>query len=150
MLKVKCNGKSMLHPWIKFTKQKYLNRLMCLPFQLYALFNLRISEQWVNFVDKSCKQYTKVNQPTGRFDQVIHQPYFLKTSPVLFLMRVKTTTAQAMIHGGKVPPKKFSLFTHPGVSLKTSVIKSVITATPTRIFVTGLIIESCNKTPKGR
>lgn len=74
----------------------------------------------------------------------IHQPYFLNKSLVLFLMRVNTITTQARIHGGKLPPNMLNFSIHVGVSFKTNVIKMVITDTPIKILVTGLIRESCN------
>lgn len=71
-----------------------------------------------------------------------HQPYFFSKSPVLFLIRVKAITTRAMIQGGKFKPEMFNFWTHCGGSLKTKVIKTVITATPSKIFVTGWIKES--------
>uniref|UniRef100_A0A6M2FAQ4 Uncharacterized protein n=1 Tax=Populus davidiana TaxID=266767 RepID=A0A6M2FAQ4_9ROSI len=73
---------------------------------------------------------------------MFYQPRFFKKSPVLFLMRVKTITAQARIHGGKLPPKRFELLIHSGRSFRANVIKRVITATPSTVLVTGLIKES--------
>lgn len=70
---------------------------------------------------------------------------FAKKFLVLFLMRVKTITTQAKIHGGKLPPVKLNFCTHCGVSFITNTIKRVITATPTNIFVIGLIKESWNR-----
>ncbi len=74
----------------------------------------------------------------------VHQPNFFNKSLVLFLMRVKTITTQARIHGGKLPRDMLNFSIHAGVSFKTNVIKIVITATPSKILVTGLIRESCN------
>lgn len=70
---------------------------------------------------------------------------FDKKFLILFLMRVKTITTQAKIHGGKLPPVKLNFCTHCGVSFITNTIKRVITATPTNIFVIGLIKESWNR-----
>lgn len=78
----------------------------------------------------------------------IHQPRFLRKSLVLFLMRVKTITTQAKIHGGKFTEEKFNFFIHSGVSLETIVIMRVITATPIKILVTGLTSESCKRKKK--
>lgn len=74
----------------------------------------------------------------------IHSPtYFIKKFLVLFLIRVKTITTQAMTHGGKFQPGTFNLLIHSGRSLNKSVIRSVITVNPNKILVTGLIMESC-------
>lgn len=98
---------------------------------------------WVS----SCRQLAKIYKNhlallgmLESFDQVFDRKFL-----VLFLMRVKTITTQAMIQGGKLPPVKLNFCAHCGVSLMTSTIKRVITATPTSIFVIGLIKESWNQ-----
>jgi len=58
-------------------------------------------------------------------------------------MRVKTITTQAKTHGEKFPGEKLNLLIHSGVSLETITIIRVITATPIKILVIGLISESC-------
>lgn len=74
-----------------------------------------------------------------------YQPNFFNTSLVLFLSRVKTITIQAKIHGGKSPVENLVALNHSGASLKNKATSSVITATPTSIFVTGFTNESFTK-----
>lgn len=71
------------------------------------------------------------------------EKYFSRKPLVLFLIRVKTITAQAKTHGGMGPVENFSFFAQSGVSTITTTIMIVITATDNMILVMGLSIESC-------
>lgn len=98
-----------------------------------------LNKSW-KCIEKCIKPYHR-----GITHKFIHQPRFFRKSLVLFLVRVKTITTQAKIHGGKFTPEKFNFFNQSGVSLETSVIIKVIKATPTKILVTGLTSESCKR-----
>lgn len=94
----------------------------------------------------ACKKETTGGRPVFSIrgkSLKYHEKYFSRTLLVLFLIRVKTITAQAKTHGGIGPVENLSFFAHSGVSIITTTIDTVITATNNIILVMGLSNESC-------
>jgi len=106
--------------------------------------NSKINQSLACLSDKTRGHWRKSNQKLNAGVPLLHQPYFFSKSLVLFLMRVKTMTTHARIHGGKLPPKMFNLWSHSGCSLETNASKRAVTATPIKILVMGLTKESYN------
>jgi hypothetical protein len=86
--------------------------------------------------------FTTSSEEAQVFVWVFHLPNFWSTSLVLLRSLVKTITMQANTQGGKFKLDSFELFNQLGGSLKKIATKRVSNVTATKIFVTGITIES--------
>lgn len=77
------------------------------------------------------KQFPKTNQRCFSIKPLVR-----------FLMRMNTTTTQAMIQGGMCAPEKFNFFAHCGVFFITNTMRMAIAETLTNILIIGLSKES--------